>query len=63
MRKISDLKAEEFPGVDAIKFAEWKVMQELNEGAAQTIEVTVIGGHVVSIHIGYHGQHWLQIEK
>ena len=28
MRKITDLKAGEFPGVDPVKFAEWQTLQE-----------------------------------
>jgi len=28
IRKINDLQADEFPGVDQVKFKEWKVLQE-----------------------------------
>jgi hypothetical protein len=52
MRKLVDLKAEEFPGVDPAQFAQWKVLRAKGE---KTMLFLIIGISVVLLLIGVQG--------
>ncbi|MNZ54994.1 hypothetical protein D3C78_729110 [compost metagenome] len=42
---------------------ERQVVQELDEGFLQLVEVTLVGGHVVGVDVGDHSNHRLQVQE
>jgi hypothetical protein len=42
---------------------ERQVMQEVDEGLVQLLDSAAVGGHVVGLDIGHHGEHRLQVHE